>query len=228
MLESMSVLFKFRGAAVRDLKEVHKHYVEELRFSSEQQVSRNNFYLVFQGVFIAGFLQALDKFTGDNIPIAIILCLFGCIFSMYQTRVAAANYKEINISSWRVKIIENILKSKDAERIDADSLDLSEKNITEKWIERDLTRSANKKEDYGRELVDNISEKIRGKESCTFDKYYFEKILIKYTGRHYHRSKQAIFVGVGFCFFWVSFFIIFFFRWECFLSLVYRLFRIYK
>jgi len=69
------------------LETLYKLSIETRNFEITQLVQRNNFFMIFQGVLLAGLMQA----SGSNPTpvIAFLVCATGFIISMQQTGMAA-------------------------------------------------------------------------------------------------------------------------------------------
>jgi len=66
---------------------LYKQCIEIRNFEISNLVNRNNFFMVFQGVLIAGVLQA----TAANLPKIVVLfaCGFGLLISLLQTGMSS-------------------------------------------------------------------------------------------------------------------------------------------
>jgi len=70
----------------REIGELYKLTMEGRNFEIEQLMQRNNFFMVFQGVLLAGFLQAQTKAPP---LVTLVACLIGICCSWQQRNMAA-------------------------------------------------------------------------------------------------------------------------------------------
>lgn len=69
------------------IKSLYKLAIETRNFEIQQLVQRNNFFMVFQGMLLAGLMQASG---GNPIPIvSFLICGCGLFISILQTGMAA-------------------------------------------------------------------------------------------------------------------------------------------
>lgn len=78
--------------------------IDRLNFESEQQVVRNNFYMIFQGVVFVGFMGGYKP--ESDVVLFISVCAVMSAVSFLQCRLAAANVVNIEICIRSVKALE--------------------------------------------------------------------------------------------------------------------------
>lgn len=80
-------------SAVGNLSLAYELALKQRDFEISQLTNRNNFFMIFQGVLIAGLVQS----GGKALPsVNFALCLLGMVVSMYQTGMASgAKYWQI-------------------------------------------------------------------------------------------------------------------------------------
>ncbi|WP_304350004.1 hypothetical protein [Comamonas testosteroni] len=98
--------------------EKFKAAVQRHLFESEQQVSRNNFYMIFQGVVIAGFFQFIgssgfsDKLDNNYFYYSYLFLISLMILLSYlQFNTACGSVKLIMTSNHRLRFIEQDIDS---------------------------------------------------------------------------------------------------------------------
>lgn len=67
------------------MKRLFQIALETRNFEISQLVQRNNFFMVFQGVLLAGLVQS----SHDKAVVSFMVCLAGVLVSFYQVRMAA-------------------------------------------------------------------------------------------------------------------------------------------
>ncbi len=101
------------GHAADDLqawKRIYELCIELRNFEITQLVQRNNFFMVFQGVLLAGICQSAGK-----IPVvSFVICLVGFVVSLLQAGMAAGakywqSHWEINTRAAEIEMV-NMLK----------------------------------------------------------------------------------------------------------------------
>ena len=66
------------------LSQLYKLCIETRNFEITQLINRNNFFMIFQGVLLAGTMQS----SGSIAIVSFLVCLCGLLISLLQTGMA--------------------------------------------------------------------------------------------------------------------------------------------
>lgn len=94
------------------LKRIYEIAIETRNLEINQLLQRNNFFMIFQGVFFAGTIQSSHSLTF----LSSILSLAGIVISWYQTKMASGakfwqEYWEEELSKIEKSLIEELTKN---------------------------------------------------------------------------------------------------------------------
>ncbi len=98
------------------ISKVYEQAIRSREFEISQLVQRNNFYMIFQGVLMAGFMQALS----NNLPViaSFLACLTGALIAVLQIGMAAGakfwqERWEHAVEAAEKKLLEYVVKDSD-------------------------------------------------------------------------------------------------------------------
>ncbi|KGG82640.1 hypothetical protein [Comamonas thiooxydans] len=152
--------------------------LEKLSFESEQQVQRNNFYMIFQGVVIAGFINTIEKLDGHIFSVMVAALVF--FLTLYQIKTAAVSARII------VQMGEVY-----------DRLEKRSRYLFEKHGVLDFPPSKMSDEELQKYISTEFSTKG---ESCF--KSELNSLLVNTVNRNKYVSILNVYVAFGFSIFW--------------------------
>lgn len=169
----------------------YDHAVARFNFESEQQVARNNFFMIFQGVIIAGFISGVKELSNNG---SLLLPFFAFVFfllGLIQAKNAAGAVRMIIVTYSKVADLENKIKSKTGSGSYCvySGIDASE-------VMRNERKSA---QDQSYE------------ESCIFGGF-LERVTLWYVSKNKYVARNNLYAAWVFCFFWFSIFLFFMFK----------------
>jgi len=183
---------------VGNLNKAYELALKQREFEITQLTNRNNFFMIFQGVLIAGLIQS----HGKAFPIInFMVCLIGLLMSGYQACMAGgAKYWQIR---WETAVKELEIKLLEAFKDEPFVMQLftsDKKHLSEDEIARldEVNKTPARKKDplkFEEGFIDNlVKTDLRELSDCSLAKTIITK--------RYSVSKIPIYVGVALALFW--------------------------
>lgn len=109
---------KWKIDSGRTLEDLFKIVLETRNFEITQLVQRNNFFMIFQGVLLAGMIQS----THNNIYVSACICVAGFVVSWLQVQMACGakfwqEYWESKLDEIEVHLIEYLSVKKERSKL---------------------------------------------------------------------------------------------------------------
>lgn len=168
------------------LRGQYDHAIARFNFESEQQVARNNFFMVFQGVVIAGFLSGLKDISSSSHILFSVFSLFFFVLSIIQSKNAAASVRMIFATGDRVKYLERKLISS----VDGADYFVYEYTNVEAIMDNEIIKADDRSRQQSRPLHGII-----------------EGVTLWYVSKNKYVARNNLYAAWVFCLFWLAVFI---------------------
>lgn len=175
----------------------YDHAVSRFTFESEQQVARNNFFMIFQGVIIAGFLSAIkdiDKINTASIFFPLFALLF-LLMGIFQAMNAAGTVRMIFVTSSRVVALEQKILSMDGGLDYFVYSGVNSDEIMKEEIRKSKERAVRERRKLGGLI---------------------ERLTLCFIYKNKYVARNNLYAAWTFCLFWAAVF--FYFLWKQFLA----------